>query len=173
MPGPMPKPDSERIRRNAVVAMTVLPAVTREPAPSWPLPEIGAPDEADAVAVAKADALAEREHDLWLEHWTKPQATLWHRQKNQFVVARYIRYLVAAELGDIKAAAECRHLERVLLLTPDSMVRARVTVDEDELAAARAAAQGAAVETTTTTGAKRRTSTSRRRLATDGAAASR
>lgn len=171
MPGPMPKPDSERVRRNAVVQMTVLPAFTREPAPTWPLPEIRVPDDANADALARADGVAEREHDLWLEHWTKPQATLWHRQQNHFVVARYIRYLVAAELGDIKAAAECRHLERVLLLTPDSMVRARVTVAEDELAVARAAAPAAAPETTT--GAKRRTSTSRRRLASDGAAASR
>lgn len=162
MPGPLPKPDAERVRRNAVTAMTVLPAVTRDPAPAWPLPPV--PTDGEDLAEA-GRALAEREHDLWLEHWTKPQATLWHRQRNHFVVARYIRYLVAAELGDIKAAAECRHLERVLLLTPDAMVRARVQVAEDEVAAHRAPVDLTAVATAE--GRGRRAATARRRLAAD------
>jgi hypothetical protein len=52
--GPAPKPDAQRRRRNATVAMTKLPAEGRPgPAPAWPLGKLSAVEKDQVTAKAK------------------------------------------------------------------------------------------------------------------------
>ena len=118
MPGPAPKPDGQRRRRNATVAMTQLPARREGKPPAWPL----ACDEAVA----------------WPELWSLPQAVAWERSRSERVVARYAMLLEKVEGGNVMLAAEVRQLEDRLGLTPMAMLRLRWEVAVDEVAEARA-----------------------------------
>ena len=114
MPGPPPKPAGERRRRNATVAMTQLPAEGRiGAAPEWPLPRLLL-DEPGLV-----DLLEGREAELWAELWATPQAVAWERLKWTRTVARYVRFEVRAETGDLKAGADpvlrALQIDRVLV----------------------------------------------------------
>jgi len=132
MPGPPPKPAGERRRRNATVAMTQLPAEGRRgPVPEWPLPRLLL-DEPDLV-----DLLEAREADLWADLWATPQAVAWERLRWTRTVARYVRFEVRAETGDLKAGAEARLLEDRLGLSPQAMLRLRWEVSADEVAEQR------------------------------------
>ncbi|MFB6873751.1 hypothetical protein [Streptomyces sp. NPDC056323] len=132
MPGPPPKPAGERRRRNATVAMTQLPAEGRKgPTPAWPLP--GLPDDDEGLFAI----LEEREAELWDELWSTPQAVAWERLRWLRTVARYVRFEVRAETGDLKAGAEARLLEDRLGLSPQAMLRLRWEVAPDEVAEQR------------------------------------
>lgn len=118
MPGPAPKPDGQRRRRNATVAMTQLPTRREGPVPSWPLAG-GRPDTWDAL-------------------WVLPQAVAWERARSERVVARYALLLDKVESGLVALAPEVRQLEDRLGLTPMAMLRLRWEVAADEVAEARA-----------------------------------
>lgn len=170
--GPPPKPDDQRRRRNATVAMTKLPAEGRQgTAPTWPLrPDIvmaaelahcedqrlvlegeiedgtaarGAAgklarlDQRIAVLKAKLAAAAEMEGELWTELWATPQAVQWERLRWTREVAQYVRWKVAAELGDLDASKEARQLADRLGLSPMAMLRLRWEVAVDEVAERR------------------------------------
>jgi hypothetical protein len=123
MPGPAPKPDGQRRRRNAVSPMTRLPAEGRHgDPPPWPLSKL-------------RGGAATREAAAWAELWATPQAAAWERLGAGAVraVARYTRLLGAAEFGDPKAAAEVRLLEDRLGLTPLAMLRLRWEIAADEV----------------------------------------
>ncbi len=121
MPGPAPKPEGARRRRNAPLANTVkLPADGRKGAPpEWPLG-----GEAPAI---------------WAELWATPQAVAWERSGWTRVVARYCRVVSAAEVTDASAAvlAQAVALEDRLGLTPMSMLRLRWETTSDEVAEVR------------------------------------
>lgn len=123
MPGPVPKPDSQRRRRNATVSMTRLPIEGRqgEP-PAWPLAASAAFDE-----------------DTWRDLWSTPQAAAWERLGVGAVrmVARYVVLLAEADVGEPKAAMEVRQLEDRLGLSPLAMLRLRWEVAPDEVAEQR------------------------------------
>lgn len=132
MPGPPPKPAGERRRRNATVAMTQLPAEGRQgPPPAWPLPGLLEDDEG-LFAILEG-----REAELWDELWATPQAVAWERLRWLRTVARYVRFEVRAETGDLKAGAEARLLEDRLGLSPQAMLRLRWEVSADEVAEQR------------------------------------
>ena len=123
MPGPAPKPDSQRRRRNATVAMTRLPAEGRKgETPEWPLSSSAAYDP-----------------DLWAELWSTPQAAAWERlgAGTIRVVARYVVLLAEADVGEPKAAMEVRQIEDRLGMTPLAMLRLRWEIAPDELAEVR------------------------------------
>lgn len=168
MPGPAPKPDA--IRRNKTVTQT-LPMVTTLPAPDWPLAEPLKHFPKDATDQQIADIELEHmqarelELEIWRDLWRTPQATLWHRQNNRRAVARYARLLADAELGDLKAASECRLMEDRLLLNPKAMAAARVAVAADELTAARdLKAVGEAADEAPTSAARKTSSRKKRAL---------
>lgn len=123
MPGPAPKPDAQRRRRNATVSMTRLPSEGRtgDP-PDWPLATTAAYDE-----------------QTWRELWSTPQAVAWERLGvgTVRVVARYVVLLAEADVGEPKAAAEVRQIEDRLGLSPMAMLRLRWEIAPDELAEAR------------------------------------
>ena len=128
MPGPPPKPDNQRRRRNATVAMTRLPSEGRKgETPEWPLSSSAAYDE-----------------DLWAELWSTPQAVAWERlgAGTIRVVARYVVLLAEADVGEPKAAMEVRQLEDRLGLSPLAMLRLRWEVAADEVAEVRAEREG-------------------------------
>lgn len=123
MPGPAPKPDDQRRRRNATMPTTRLPAEGRKGrAPAWPL--------------SRATAA---ESKFWQEIWKTPQATAWERLGWTRTVARYARLAVAAEEPRAQATicSEARQLEDRLGLTPMSMLRLRWEVVPNEVAEAR------------------------------------
>jgi hypothetical protein len=128
--GPAPKPDNERRRRNATVAMTQLPAEGRqgEP-PRFPLLPYMNDDEPNLEAL-----LRDREAALWAELWATPQAVMWERTHSELTVARFTRFSVLAETGNLKAATEARQLEDRLGLNPQAMLRLRWQVAADEVA---------------------------------------
>lgn len=132
MPGyPPPKPDGQRRRRNAVVAMTQLPAGGRKgPAPKWPL-LTGASDV---------------ELDWWKRLWKKPQAVAWERHAMHESVARYCRVLAVFDVGSLSPTvmAECRQMEDRLGLNPLALLRLRWEVTADELGERRAERPAAA-----------------------------
>lgn len=122
MPGPPPKPDSQRVRRSAPLSgsVTKLPSEGRtDPAPEWPL-------SCDEPAV-------------WADLWSTPQAVAWARLGWTRVVARYCSVLALAEAADPNAAmlGEVRQLEDRLGLSPMAMLRLRWEIVSDELGEAR------------------------------------
>lgn len=125
MPGPPPKPNGERRRRNAPRAnTTLLPAGGRPgPAPKWPLG--GLPAEG------------------WDDIWSRPQAVMWEKMGADEIVARYL--LLREKIAD-PAYPESQNasfwnvltnLEDRLGLTPTAMMRLQweiegTTVQPDE-----------------------------------------
>jgi hypothetical protein len=116
MAGPPPKPDGQRRRTNAMVAMTQLPNEGYQgPIPEWPL---------------RTCSKAERERWNWI--WRTPQAAIWIRAGITDVVARYVRNCLVIEAADaaINVAgaylvAEVRQQEDRLGRSPMSMLRMR------------------------------------------------
>jgi len=141
MPGPAPKPDGQRRRRNAPMANTLkLPAEGRAGvAPEWP---VGLEPSARARVV-------------WDGLWSTPQAVAWERLGWTRVVARYAQMVADSErdlsevedpkvylaLSRAQAALmpELRQLEDRLGLTPMSMLRLRWEVTTDEVGQQREA----------------------------------
>lgn len=123
MPGPAPKPASERRRRNASPGATRLPyeGRTGDP-PPWPLPD--------------------EEPPVWADLWRTPQAVAWESLGWTRAVARYAFVLGLCEDRDTLSAAllsEARQMEDRLGLSPMSMRRLQWEVVADELAQQRAA----------------------------------
>jgi hypothetical protein len=122
VPGPAPAPEANRRRRNLVPGVRQLPAAGRPAAaPSWPLRATPSDEEVG----------------LWDELWASPQAVAWADMGAGVarVVARYVRWTVAAEVGipaDVatSALAELRQLEDRLGLTPMALARLHWTIDQ-------------------------------------------
>src|SRR3546814_2640419 len=90
MPGPPPKPEHLRRRRNASTQVTQLPAEGRQgSSPAWPL---GRPTKAEEA--------------VWAQLWHTPQAAAWERLGWFRTVARYCRFLVQSERKDATARSE-------------------------------------------------------------------
>lgn len=111
MPGPAPKPNAERRRRNAPKANTVkLPAEGRtDQAPQWPLPTFKPP--------------------AWEEIWKLPQAVMWEHMGAEPIVARYVDLrdkVMNPDFPEGKTAAfwgVLSALEDRLGLTPTAMMK--------------------------------------------------
>ncbi|MFE2164878.1 hypothetical protein ACFXB3_07360 [Streptomyces sp. NPDC059447] len=128
--GPPPKPAGQRRRSNATIAMTQLPAEGRmKEAPRYPLPPVVVSDDDGGSEIAR-----EREAQLWESLWETPQAVMWERTHAVLTVARFVRFSVLAEAGNVKAATEARQLEDRLGLNPQAMLRLRWEVAADEVA---------------------------------------
>lgn len=128
--GPPPKPTGQRRRSNATFAMTQLPAEGRtKEAPRYPLPPVVVSDDDGGSEIAR-----EREAELWESLWETPQAVMWERTHSVLTVARFVRFSVLAETGNVKAATEARQLEDRLGLNPQAMLRLRWEVAADEMA---------------------------------------
>ena len=131
MPGPAPKPDDQRRRRNATPQTTKLPAEGRKgKPPEWPLTK---PTKAETEA--------------WRQVWATPQAAAWEKLGWVRTVARYVRLLVQSEKKDATASicGEVRQMEDRLGLTPMAMLRLRWQIVEDEVSEARASAPGTGI----------------------------
>lgn len=132
MPGPAPKPEGQRRRRNAVPGTVVLPAAGRSgPIPAWPL------DGSTAAELA-----------LWSEVWVSPQAFAWEALGMERVVARYVRVVIGAEARDAAGAllGECRQLEDRLGLSPMALLRLRWVIGGEADVAPELAVSGAVVK---------------------------
>jgi hypothetical protein len=117
--GPPPDPNALRRSRKSDPAWTKIPASGRGdvPAPEWPLVEPSA-----------------RELELWNAWWSEPVAVLWAESHAEHYVAFTVRMFAEAEQP--KARTEDRkslnQMMANLYLTPDSQLRARILiVDED------------------------------------------
>lgn len=104
--GPPPKHPSQK-RRPSTSKLTQLPAEGRQGrAPKWPFAES-----------------TPTERKLWGELWRTPQAVMWERTHAHREVAAYVRWSLAAEAGDLRAAPEARQLSDRLGLTPLALRR--------------------------------------------------
>lgn len=117
MPGPAPKRNSERRRRNAPRANTVkLPADGRKGrAPKWPFPS--------------------PQPKRWAQLWKTPQAVMWEKQHVEQLVARYVLLeskLADADSREAKTAsfwATLRDFEDRLGLSPMSLMKLQWEVE--------------------------------------------
>lgn len=135
-----PPPDPNALRRDRASdkdGWTLLPAAGRSTeAPGWPLRRhVEQVTDLDRHVAAEADD--ERETVVWSQVWATPQAVAWERLAWSFDVAIYVRFLVAAEAGDMKAAGEVRQWSDRLGLNPAAMLRNRWKIAPDELASRR------------------------------------
>lgn len=121
--GPAPDPNALRRLRKDDAGWTTLPAGPREEsAPEWPLVEPSS-----------------RELELWDAWWREPVAIMWLRAHSLHYVAFTVRMFAEAEQP--KARTEDRkslnQMMANLYLTPDSQMRARIRIAEDELSEKR------------------------------------
>jgi hypothetical protein len=119
--GPAPDPTALRRERDAG-EWTILPAEGRQGAtPDWPLTE-----------------QTDREDDLWVDLWTKPQALMWERYGQEIEVALYVRRLAEAEKADagVNLGTLVRQMSDSLGLTTPGMRANRWRVDRTEEEAA-------------------------------------
>jgi hypothetical protein len=115
MAGKLPKPQkpAEALRRrNAPESWTVLPSEgCKLPVPAWPAGKASASEAA-----------------LWKRLWASPVACWWHDQKIEpDIVARYV-----ALRFEKPGLAVVARLESELGLTPMSLLRMRLVVEEPE-----------------------------------------
>ncbi|MET8404455.1 hypothetical protein [Streptomyces sp900116325] len=121
--GPAPDPTALRRERDAG-EWTILPAEGRQGAtPDWPLTE-----------------QTDREDNLWVDLWTKPQALMWERYGQEIEVALYVRRLAEAEKADagVNLGTLVRQMSDSLGLTTPGMRANRWRVDRSEDAAEQA-----------------------------------
>lgn len=121
--GPPPDPNAlRRDRPGDKDGWTTLPAGGRTgPAPVWPLGGMLADDQ---------PGLHAQERAVWARIWATPQAVAWDRLGWTHDVALYVRFLVLAELGDVRAAGEARQWSDRLGLNPAAMLRHRWRIGE-------------------------------------------
>jgi hypothetical protein len=87
--------------------------------------------------------LGDRESELWASIWRTPQAAAWSRLGWTLEVGLYVRLMVLAEGGDVKAASELRQWSDRLGLNPAAMMRNRWRVVRDQVGERRAASASA------------------------------
>lgn len=129
--GPPPNPQSRKQSGSQAHTWTDLPSQGYSGRlPLWPL----APRLGDEGLVG---ALHARELEVWAKVWRTPQADVWARNGWTLDVAMYVRYLVAGECGDLRAATESRMWSDRLGLNPAAMLKNRWRVRVDEVAVPR------------------------------------
>ena len=127
MPGPAPKPEGQRRRRNAAPTTLKLPAEGRAgDVPRWPL--LG------------------RAPRLWAELWTTPQAAAWERLRMHRLVAKYVQDSLdvatlrsqmhrtgepPTQYASLKSRVD--RLEAELGLTPTGLLKNRWEIVADEV----------------------------------------
>lgn len=122
--GPAPDPNAlRRDRPSDRDGWTELPAAGFDgETPKWPL-------------CALDDGLSDRESALWASAWRTPQAAEWFRLGWTLEIGLYVRLMVLAEAGDVKAASELRQWSDRLGLNPAAMMRNRWRVGRSVAAA--------------------------------------
>jgi hypothetical protein len=75
---------------------------------------------------------ADEEIALWDWLWRTPVSTIWEASFASREVAQYVRWKVAAEQGDLKAASEARQLSDRLGLNPLALVRLNLEIERAE-----------------------------------------
>lgn len=145
-----PPPDSKALRRDRPAdkdSWISLPAEGRKGnPPAWPLSKWRDQEKAKDPEYrneAGARMVDDRELSIWRQIWKTPQAAQWDRLGWKHDVALYVRMLVSAETGDMRAASEARQWSDRLGLTQMAMLRNRWRIVEDEVGAKRSAAAGA------------------------------
>ena len=115
MPGPAPDPNAlRRDRPSDAAGWTTLPSTPREEsAPSWPLPTVD-----------------DRELEVWVSLWRKPQAAIWLTNGQEREVAIFVRRSIEAEAqgSPVTLGGLVQKLADALLLTIPAMYRARVKI---------------------------------------------
>ncbi|OUM44169.1 hypothetical protein FJV46_10635 [Arthrobacter agilis] len=139
-----PAADPQALRRDRPAdkdSWTVLPSEGRKGnAPAWPLSKwrdqekAKDPEERDDAGARALDA---RELVVWRQIWKTPQAAQWEKLGWKHDVALYVRMLVGAEQGNMKAASEARQWSDRLGLSQMAMLRNRWRIAADEVGARR------------------------------------
>jgi hypothetical protein len=94
------------------------------------------------------DQARDAEVALWADLWGMPQAVIWEESHALREVAQYVRWKIAAEQGDLKAATEARMLSDRLGLNPLALLRLRAEIEHVQAAEAQGDQRRGAVPTT-------------------------
>ena len=114
--GPAPDPNALRRDRKSDGEWVTLPAGGRVgSAPDWPL-----------------ELQSTRERDVWVREWSRPQALMWERNRQEHEVAMYVRCLVQAEELDAPVALRTlvRQMQEGLGLSIPGLQRNRWKIAE-------------------------------------------
>lgn len=94
----------------------------------------------DALAVLEAglDGGEAAELSLWADLWASPQAAIWAESPATVrEVALYVRWMIRAEAGDLRASAEARQLSDRLGINPLALLKLRAEIENvDEVMSA-------------------------------------
>ena len=90
--------------------------------------------ERDQIALAmieiQFEQAADAEAAIWADLWEAPQAAIWAENSASVrEVALYARWMVRAEQGDAKAAAEARQLSDRLGINPAALLKLRAEIE--------------------------------------------
>lgn len=125
------------------------------------------------VAEVEKRVTEETEVALWEELWHTPQAVEWDRLRWTHDVALYVRWMAAAQCGDLAAGKESRQYADRLGLTPRGLKSLMWTIAVDQVGEKREAMAATGTEGSGTEGSGTEGGTGRRRLyAVDGKGAS-
>ncbi len=83
------------------------------------------------------DQARDAEVELWADLWSSPQAVVWEQSHAHREVAQYVRWKIAAEQGDLKAAPEARQLSDRLGLNPLALIRLQLEIERADEAEER------------------------------------
>lgn len=90
-----------------------------------------------AMAERLSEAAAADEAEMWEQLWQTPQAVMWEQNGWSREVALYVRFTLAAEAGDLKAAGEARQRSDRLGLNPLALLRLRWEIERTDEAEKR------------------------------------
>lgn len=124
MPGPAPKPDAERLRRNApTFGWVELPADGREgPIPDLPDPQPWMVEKGGWPVATRA---------AWKRLWEKPQATQWDQDGTTLHGWALLHASMAINGVTSAGLGELRSIEGLHGLSPKAMVQLRWRVTGD------------------------------------------
>jgi len=124
--GPAPDPNALRRERDNST-WTTLPARRDGPTPIWPF-----------------TSPTKRELAIWERQWTRPQAVMWERMRQEEEVAAYVRQLVRAEGKNASAAdrALVLRMQENLGLSQPGLARNRWRIEGEQQAPAQRAVVG-------------------------------
>lgn len=140
-PNPFMVAELESARDRVIELQLELEAAVDGPARGRVQRRLSEKQLAVATLELRLEQAADEEVALWDWLWRTPVSTVWESSFASREVAQYVRWKVAAEQGDLRAASEARQLSDRLGLNPLALVRLNLEIERTEEAQERGSAR--------------------------------